>query len=753
MYPPRHDLTTAIVRLSLVFMCLALLAYTPLGAKGAQTGSVDPQSQAVLDQVRSLLAPAEASDVQLAADGAHFIDLSGRAVAVLLSRSDDQGQVVSRCVTSVAEAEAFLSAPATELRDMAGLEGESSAVERIIAQRPEVDLTLTNIQIINSDSSGEGFNDPTPTTAVGGNTGTTVGQQRLHAFQYAASIWAANIQSTVPIEIDAAFDPLACSASSGVLGAAGPYEIAADFGALGNNPGPEYANTWYVIALANKRAGFDLRPGESDIQARFNSNLGTTGCLQSSRWYYGLDGNAPSGSIDLVTTLLHEFAHGLGFISLVGKEADNYGENYPYAPTPGYPQRDDVWNYFLFDNAIGKTFNTMSVAERSVAITRTNSLVWNGPLLRSAAVSYLRGAPVLTVTAPDSVAGAYQLSSASFGGQLSVTPIGANLAAASDADEDDSGTTFSTLDACSTLSNTAQISGRVALIDRGGCDFTVKASNAQAAGAKAVIIVNNQSSGLPSIGGSSASVTIPVVGISQSDGNKLRAALTQGVSVLLGTDPTKLSGTDSSGRLKLYAPAVVSAGSSVSHFDTSATPNLLMEPFINSDLDQSLDLTIPLMREIGWFSDINYNGVPDNAETDLGVAQQVLPAGVRHAGESVTIKIQVTNTGQLSTSTAHLRDLFAARLANVSWTASYAGGATGPAAGSGNLDLQLKLPMNGTASFQVVAQVSGSSPAPIYNTATVSIDGIELDINAKNNTSLLVIPTAESTLNMPLLHR
>ncbi len=41
-------------------------------------------------------------------------------------------------------------------------------------------------QIVNIDSAGEGFNDNTPAVPVGGNDGTTVGQQRLIAFQYAA---------------------------------------------------------------------------------------------------------------------------------------------------------------------------------------------------------------------------------------------------------------------------------------------------------------------------------------------------------------------------------------------------------------------------------------------------------------------------------------------------------------------------------------------------------------------------------------
>src|SRR5262249_25857317 len=44
--------------------------------------------------------------------------------------------------------------------------------------------------IRNDDNPLQGFNDPTPAAPVGGNPGTTIGQQRLIAFQFAADIWA-----------------------------------------------------------------------------------------------------------------------------------------------------------------------------------------------------------------------------------------------------------------------------------------------------------------------------------------------------------------------------------------------------------------------------------------------------------------------------------------------------------------------------------------------------------------------------------
>src|SRR6476659_6293301 len=57
------------------------------------------------------------------------------------------------------------------------------------------------IQIINGDPANVGFNDPTPVAPVGGNPGTTLGQQRLNAFQYAASIWGTTLDNNAAIRV------------------------------------------------------------------------------------------------------------------------------------------------------------------------------------------------------------------------------------------------------------------------------------------------------------------------------------------------------------------------------------------------------------------------------------------------------------------------------------------------------------------------------------------------------------------------
>ncbi|MCI0584710.1 MAG: hypothetical protein L0227_17780, partial [Chloroflexi bacterium] len=73
------------------------------------------------------------------------------------------------------------------------------------------------------------------------------------------------------------------------------------------------------------------------------------------------------------------------------------------------------------------------------------------------------------------------------------------------------------------------------------------------------------------------------------------------VAATLAVDPDFLAGADASGRLRLFAPDPVDPGSSISHWDAVATPDLLMEPAISGGVAiGDLDLTLDQLRDIGW---------------------------------------------------------------------------------------------------------------------------------------------------------
>src|SRR4030095_13726805 len=64
------------------------------------------------------------------------------------------------------------------------------------------------------------------------------------------------------------------------------------------------------------------------------------------------------------------------------------------------------------------------------------------------------------------------------------------------------------------------------------------------------------------------------------------------------------SGADVAGRARMFAPKPFQCGSSVSHYDSVASPNQLMEPSISADLTHNVappfDLTFPLLLDLGW---------------------------------------------------------------------------------------------------------------------------------------------------------
>jgi hypothetical protein len=448
-----------------------------------------------------------------------------------------------------------------------------------------------SIIIVNENAPGIGFNDTTPAAPVGGNSGTTLGQQRLIAFTAAANIWAATVTSSVPIRIGASFLPLSCDASSAVLGSAGTIDIFADFP---NAPKP---HTWYPSALAGKLAGVDqIPPTDPHIRARFNSRVGLfPDCLPGSPFYLGLD-KQPGTAVDLVTVLIHEMAHGLGFQSFTDEETGQQIEGMPA-----------IWDYFLIDNRNNQLWVNMSDAQRAASAVSGTGLSWNGPIATAAVPVVLDPQSALAVSGPAAgpVAGSYRVGDASVGPPLQAPGVSGELMPVVDQAD---GTGL----ACTPLSpaNAAAVSGNIALVDRGVCAFTVKARNVQDAGAKGMVVVDNVDADLTGLGGADPAIVIPAVRITKSDGIALKAALQKrsrtasGVIASLGIDPTHLAGTDSAQRIRMYAPTVFSPGSSVSHYTTDAKPNQLMEPNLNGDLSHEVkpprDLSYPLLQDIGW---------------------------------------------------------------------------------------------------------------------------------------------------------
>jgi hypothetical protein len=162
-------------------------------------------------------------------------------------------------------------------------------------------------------------------TFVNSCNGSTWPAQAQEAFEYALSIWAVHVQSSIPIRVEAVWDDI------NSLGSAGPTRIIFSDGI--NIPGGE-PDTWYSIAQASAMANrdyvteIDLRPDQEesyDITVSINCN--------TNNWHYGTDKNPGSGRYDLVTVVIHEIGHGLGFIGTM--DADNNSQTAEWGISPG----------------------------------------------------------------------------------------------------------------------------------------------------------------------------------------------------------------------------------------------------------------------------------------------------------------------------------------------------------------------------------------------------------------------------------
>ncbi|MFQ5643143.1 MAG: dockerin type I domain-containing protein [Thiogranum sp.] len=256
-------------------------------------------------------------------------------------------------------------------------------------------VSATQIVIANLDGPGEGFNDTTPAQPVGFNPGTTLGEQRLFVFQHAAKIWESTIDSNVDIVVEAKFDPLTCSATSAVLGSAAATTVVRDF------PNAPVANTWYSIALGNSLAGSDLS-ASADITATFNGDIDNNNdCLNGYNWYYGLDGVKPANTFELLSVVMHEIGHGLGFQTFVDI---NTGQK--------LLGRDDTYMLKLEDHSLNQTWNLLSDAQRLASMTDTGDLHWAGPSVTSQIADYTGGVNQghITMYAPDPIAGGSSVS-------------------------------------------------------------------------------------------------------------------------------------------------------------------------------------------------------------------------------------------------------------------------------------------------------------------------------------------------------
>jgi hypothetical protein len=184
-----------------------------------------------------------------------------------------------------------------------------------------------------------------------------------NALQYAASILETVLPSGTKVTLSASWELIT---TRGVL--ANSSITGFVYGWAVNAIDPKLV---YPVALAEKIGGESLNDSlDGDITLRINSSV---------NWYYGTDGNTPSTKYDLVTVILHEVCHGLGFY-------DSFSTSGTIG-WYGFGSYPIIYDTFL-ENASGKRLtDNLSFTNYSAGLKTEltgGNVYFNGPLLKNA---------------------------------------------------------------------------------------------------------------------------------------------------------------------------------------------------------------------------------------------------------------------------------------------------------------------------------------------------------------------------------
>ncbi len=228
-----------------------------------------------------------------------------------------------------------------------------------------------------------------------------------------------------------------------------------------------------------------------------------------------------------MSNVMHDFSYVYGFDEAAGNfQVNNYGN--------GGIGNDHV-NMDVDDGSGTNNANMATPPDNNVAANgapanpRMQMFLWQPP------------GGLLTVNEPAIVAGIYEVSHpGDWSGAITTTPLTGEVALGQDA-------TLSPNMGCESFINGADVIGKIALVDRGLCNFSLKALNAQSAGAIGVIICNYED-GVEGMGAGNfaADVTIPAVMLGKSDCDAIRVFIGNGLNISFveptNSGPALLSG-------------------------------------------------------------------------------------------------------------------------------------------------------------------------------------------------------------------
>ena len=183
----------------------------------------------------------------------------------------------------------------------------------------------------------------------------------ITAMDYAASILEAILPPETNVTILATWTKL----ETGVLANSSPSNFTGGWAIDAFKP-----SVYFPIALAEKIAGHSLNKNEvGDILLNINNTI---------NWYYGIDGKTPDWKYDLVTVVIHEAIHGLGFMDSMYTD----GSTGSYGAT-SIPL---IYDTFIEDLAGKRLTDTSLFLNPSAQLNSeisSGNLFFNGPLLNN----------------------------------------------------------------------------------------------------------------------------------------------------------------------------------------------------------------------------------------------------------------------------------------------------------------------------------------------------------------------------------
>ncbi|MDA3881868.1 MAG: T9SS type A sorting domain-containing protein [Bacteroidales bacterium] len=172
-----------------------------------------------------------------------------------------------------------------------------------------------------------------------------------NAVNFALDVWDQYINFTFPVIVHVSWTTI----SGSVNAYAKPTSL------ISNYPSLNWSDFSLPVALAENSISKNLNKEQADIELVINSNI---------NWHLD-ETEMPEGKTDLATIILHEFAHGLGFLGNISyKNADFLLEN---------PLIYDSYIYYKDSLSVVSLFNSSVNQDSLMNILTSDTLLWLGP--------------------------------------------------------------------------------------------------------------------------------------------------------------------------------------------------------------------------------------------------------------------------------------------------------------------------------------------------------------------------------------